>query len=133
MVLHNDLSLSPPASRRPATSPSPPSGGKGLPVFSKWVDSMPKAKPIGNRESYQDAITQRFHFQKLCNWMENHPEDILLTVGDLEAKRYAAPAQQVNTIGIAAGAEQLFAEPDGEDAPVAKGAGKGKGRNVQPT
>ena len=58
---------------------------------------MPKAKPTGNRKLDQDAITQRFHFQKLRHWMENHPEDILPTVGDLEAKQYAAPTQQVNT------------------------------------
>ena len=58
---------------------------------------MPKAKPTGNRKLDQDAITQRFHFQKLCHWMENHPEDILPTFGDLEAKQYSAPAQQVKT------------------------------------
>ena len=58
---------------------------------------MPKPTPTGNRKLNQDAVAQRFHFQTLCHWMKNHPEDILPAVGDLEAQQCAAPAQQVKT------------------------------------
>ena len=41
-------------------------------------------------------------------------------------------ATPVVTEAVPAVDEKLFGEPDGDDAPVGKGAGKGKGRKVQP-